>query len=56
MSTQAGDWYDGRLARRGRRVKPDPAVMAELKKINDQITSHAAELLADPSKAESLLK
>ena len=38
------------------KVKPDPAVMTELKKINDQITAHAAELLADPSKAESVLK
>ena len=37
-------------------VKPDPAILAELKKINDGVTAHAAELLADPSKAESLLK
>jgi hypothetical protein len=36
--------------------KPDAAVMAELKKIDEQITSHAAELLADPAKAETLLK
>jgi hypothetical protein len=36
--------------------KPDDAVMAELKKVNDQITAHAAELLANPSKAEDLLK
>ena len=40
----------------GVKVKPDAAVMAELKKINDTITAHAAELLADPSKAEFLLK
>ena len=38
------------------KVKPDAAVMAALKKINDQITAHADELLADPSKAESLVK
>ena len=36
--------------------KPDPAVMAELKKINEQISTHAAELLADPAKADALLK
>jgi hypothetical protein len=36
--------------------KPDAAVMAELKKINEQITAHAAELLADPAKAETILK
>jgi len=37
-------------------VKPDPAILAELKKINETITAHAAELLADPAKAEVLLK
>jgi hypothetical protein len=31
-------------------------VMAELKKINESVTAHAAELLAEPAKAESLLK
>ena len=36
--------------------KPDAAVCAELKKINEQITGHAAELLADPTKADALLK
>jgi hypothetical protein len=32
------------------------AALAELKKINETITAHAAGLLADPAKAESLLK
>jgi len=36
--------------------KPEAAVMAELKKLNDQITRSAAELLANPAKAEELLK
>ena len=40
----------------GAKGKPDPALLAELKKLNEQITSHASELLADPSKAETLLK
>ena len=36
--------------------KPDAEMMAELKKINSQIAAHAADLVADPSKAETLLK
>ena len=38
------------------KVKPDAEVMAELKKIDDGLTAHAAELLADPGKAAAILK
>ena len=36
--------------------KPEAAVLAELKKINEAVAGHAAELLADPAKAEEILK
>ena len=35
---------------------PDAAVLAVLRKLNEQITAHAVELLADPAKAETLLR
>jgi hypothetical protein len=38
------------------KVKPAPEVLAELKRINESVAAHAAELLADPAKAEALLK
>jgi hypothetical protein len=37
-------------------AKPGPEMLAELKKINEAIAAHAAELLADPTKADLLLK
>ena len=50
----AGIGYRGFEGLKGQ--KPEPAVLAELKKINEAITVHAAELITDPNKADEVLK